>query len=226
VVLTYPLDIMQHVERRWGRQWHQPVAPARFIRIRPDDFIVAVGGSGSGGLHDVLELLEHLPVDLAAIVLVVLHRPVDEVSYLREALECRSALPVRIARNAEWLKVGHCYIGEPGQHVVLGVGSFAKLISDPTNLCRKRTVDALFYSLAENAEGKFIGVVLSGGLDDGSRGLSAIRRSGGITMVVTPQLAPDRSMPANAISFNDPVDFIGSPRHIAAQIAAKVGDKR
>jgi hypothetical protein len=90
-------------------------APARFIRILPDDFIVAIGGSGSGGLQDVQELLKHLPSELAVIVLVVLHRPADEVSYLRELLEQRSAIPVRIARNGEWLKVGHCYVGEPGQ---------------------------------------------------------------------------------------------------------------
>jgi len=109
---------------------------------------------------------------------------------------------------------------------VLEVGSFAKLLCDPTNVHRNRTVDTLFYSLAEHAEGKFIGVVLSGGLGDGSRGLSAIRRVGGITMVVTPERTPDRSMPRNAISFNDPVDFIGSPRYIAAEIVFKVGEKR
>ena len=225
MVLTYPLDMVRDVERRWRSQWPQPVAPARFIRVRPDDFIIAIGGSGSGGLEDVQELLEHFPSELAVIVLVVLHRPVDEVSYLREVLERRSAIPVRIARNGEWLKVGHCYIGEPGQHLVLGAGSFAKLLCDPTNVYRNRTVDALFRSLAEHAGGKFIGVVLSGGLDDGSRGLSAIRRAGGITMVVTPRRTPARSMPSNAISFNHPVDFIGSPRQIAAEIAARVGAK-
>ena len=225
MALTYPLAVVRDVERRWQRQWCQLVAAARFIRIRPDDFIIAIGGSGSGGLQDVQELLEHLPSDLAVIVLVVLHRPVDEVSYLREVLEQRSAIPVRIAKNAEWLKVGHCYIGEPGQHLVLGAGSFAKLLCDPTNVYRNRTVDTLFYSLAEHAEGKFIGVVVSGGLDDGSRGLSAIRRAGGITMVVTPRRTPDRSMPANAISLNDPVDFVGSPQHIAAEIAGRVGCK-
>jgi hypothetical protein len=130
VALPYPLDMVRDVERRWRRQWRQPVAAARFIRIRPDAFIVAIGGSGDGGLQDVQELLEHFPSELAVIVLVVLHRPVDEVSYLREVLERRSAIPIRIARNGEWLKVGHCYIGEPGQHLVLGAGSFAKLLKE------------------------------------------------------------------------------------------------
>jgi two-component system, chemotaxis family, protein-glutamate methylesterase/glutaminase len=223
VALNYPTDMVRDVERRWQRQWHQPIAPVRFIRIRPDDFIVAIGGSGGEGLEDIQELLEHLPIDLAAIVLVVLHRSIDAVSYLCRVLEPRSALPVMVARNGERLKVGYCYIGEPSQHIALGAGSLAKLIGDPTNLYRNRTVDALFYSLAKHAEGKFIGVVLSGDLDDGTRGLLAIRRAGGITMVATPRLPRDDSMPANAISFNDPVDFIGSPQDIAAEIAVRVG---
>jgi two-component system, chemotaxis family, protein-glutamate methylesterase/glutaminase len=222
VALTYPLDMVRDVERRWQQRVRRPVAAARFIRNLPNGSIIAMGGSGSGGLDDIQELLEHLPADLAAIVLVVLHRPVDEVSYLREVLDCRSALPIKIAQNGEWLEVGHCYIGEPGQHLVLGGGSFAKLLNDPRNVYRNRTVDALFYSMVEHAEGKFIGVVLSGGLDDGSRGLSAISRAGGITMVVTPR-PPYQSMPANAISCNHSVDFIGSPRHIAAEIVTRVG---
>jgi two-component system, chemotaxis family, protein-glutamate methylesterase/glutaminase len=219
--------MVREVEQRWRRQWQRPVAAAPLIRIRSDDFIIGVGASGSGGLRDIRELLEYLPTDLAAIVLVVLHRAVDEVSYLREVLERRSALPIRIARNGELLRAGHCYIGEPSRHIVLEAGSVARLISDPTYIYRNRTVDALFYSLAEHAEGKFIGVVLSGNLDDGSQGLLAIGRAGGRTMVVIPRrLPPDRSMPANAISINDPVDFIGSPRHIAAEIALRVVDKQ
>jgi len=44
-----------------------------------------MGGAGNGGLNDIQELLEHL----AAIVLIVLHRSVEEVSDLRELLDCR-----------------------------------------------------------------------------------------------------------------------------------------
>jgi hypothetical protein len=62
-------------------------------------------------------LLELLPPDLPAIVLVVLHRPGDQVSYLREVLACKSGMPSgscgdghtasvssvpRIALRADW----------------------------------------------------------------------------------------------------------------------------
>ena len=44
--------------------------------------------------------------------------------------------------------------------------------------------------------------------DDGSRGLSAISRAGGTTMVVTPRPPPCESMPANAIRRNHSIDCL------------------
>jgi hypothetical protein len=36
VALNYPAHMVRDVERRWQRQWHQPIAAARLTRIRPD----------------------------------------------------------------------------------------------------------------------------------------------------------------------------------------------
>jgi hypothetical protein len=69
VALTYPLDVVRDVERRWQQRVRRPGAAAQFIRNLPNGSIIAMGGSGSGGLDDIQELLEHLPADLAAIVL-------------------------------------------------------------------------------------------------------------------------------------------------------------
>jgi two-component system chemotaxis response regulator CheB len=67
-----------------------------------------------------------------------------------------------------------------------------------------------------------IGVVLSGSLDDGARGLAAIRRAGGRTMVLTPRVPAWRGMPENAIAYDGPVDVIGGPEEIAAAVNALV----
>ncbi len=61
-------------------------------------------------------------------------------------------------------------------------------------------------------------MVLSGNLDDGSRGLAAIHQAGGITMVVTPEPKSWRGMPENAIAYDGPINLIGSPDEIAAGI--------
>jgi two-component system chemotaxis response regulator CheB len=81
-------------------------------------------------------------------------------------------------------------------------------------------VDLLFNSVAAYAGNGMIGVVLSGSLDDGSRGLAAIRKAGGLSMVLTPAGPPERGMPENAIKFDGPISLIGSSKEIAEAICA------
>ena len=68
-----------------------------------------------------------------------------------------------------------------------------------------------------------MGVVLSGALDDGARGLAAIHAAGGVTMVVTPNRDGRRcGMPENAIGYDGPIDVIGSPSAIAREITRRL----
>ncbi len=96
-----------------------------------------------------------------------------------------------------------------------------QLIADQfKNQHRNRTVDLLFSSVARYAEGKAIGVILSGALDDGSSGLAAIHHAGGLTMVLTPsEYAEVGGMPRNAIDYDGPIDVTGSICQIADAIA-------
>jgi hypothetical protein len=150
---------------------------------------VAIGASGGDGLHDIRELLAALPHPVAAVVMVVLHRPVDAISRLREVLATATPASVVVAREGEALEQGRVYIGEPAHHLTLLAGGGAGLVPGVANEYRNRTVDVLFRSLAAHAGASAVGVVLSGSLDDGSRGLAAIHAARGVTMVLTP---PDR----------------------------------
>ena len=103
-------------------------------------------------MDDIPQLLEHRPVDLAAIVMIVLHRPVDEVSYLCETPDCKSAL--RFHQNRpEWrMAQGWSSLHRgTSQHLAIGGGSFAGLLHGPTNVYRNRPVDAP-YSVVDHAE--------------------------------------------------------------------------
>jgi two-component system chemotaxis response regulator CheB len=62
-------------------------------------------------------------------------------------------------------------------------------------------------------------VVLSGSLDDGSRGLAAIAAAGGKTLVIAPDGAHGGQMPDNAVLRCGHVDFRGRPFEIAGQIS-------
>lgn len=79
-------------------------------------------------------------------------------------------------------------------------------------------------SLAEYGRAWSTGVVLSGFLDDGSRGLAATHHAGGRTMVLKPSGSAIPGMPENAIAYDGPIDFIGSPEEIAQAIKASIID--
>jgi chemotaxis response regulator CheB len=179
---------------------------------------IAIGASGGDGLEDICALLNALPHPVAAIVMVVLHRPVDQISHLRDVLAESTPATVVVAREGEVLEPGRVYIGEPADHLTLVAGGTAGMVAGGHNEYRNRTVDLLFCSLAANAGTSTIGIVLSGFLDDGSRGLAAIHAAGGVTMVLTPPVA-QRGMPHNAINYDAPIDVIGSPDEIAHAVA-------
>ncbi|WP_428484642.1 chemotaxis protein CheB [Rhodopila sp.] len=164
-----------------------------------------------------------MPASLDAIVMVVLHRPSDRVSNLRNVLACRSNMPIVIALEAEVMQPGVCYIGEPDRHLTLVDINLAHLVPGTANRLRNRTIDTLFNSLATHAGARTIGIVLSGALSDGSRGLAAIHAAKGLTMVLDPGHKP-RGMQQNAIDYDGPISFIGTAEEIAGAISGAISD--
>ncbi|MBZ9739712.1 MULTISPECIES: chemotaxis protein CheB [unclassified Mesorhizobium] len=185
-------------------------------------FFVAIGASGSDGLSDIKDLLSGLPKGLKAIVLVVLHRPSDKVSHLSDILGKRSKMPVVIADEDDVFRVGCCYIGQPDAHLSLAARSNVALVEGSGHIHRGQTVDILFNSVAVHAKTRAIGIVLSGSLSDGSRGLAAISHAGGATMVLTEAGKIKAGMPMNAALYDGPLDFAGSADQIADEVIRRV----
>jgi two-component system chemotaxis response regulator CheB len=186
-------------------------------------FMVAIGASGGEGLGDIKDLLAALPADLPAVVLVVLHRPSDQISRLKEVLSLGSQMPVFIAEHGDRFRAGRCYIGEPDAHLTLAAKSNVHLVEGAGDKHRNRTIDILFDSIAAHAKARGIGVVLSGLLSDGSRGLEAIALAGGVTMVLTRDGVAEPGMPQNAVAYDGPIDVLGSAATIAREIILRVG---
>lgn len=180
-------------------------------------YVVAIGASGAEGLNDIVDLLSAWPDDLQAVVMVVLHRSSDKISHLQQILGRRATLPIVVAKAAQVLLPNVCYIGEPNQALSLSTERRAFLVEGTDNRLRNRTVDTLFESIALHAGERAVGIVLSGALDDGSRGLAAIRAAGGLTMVLDPAHKPI-GMQQNAIDYDGPIGFIGNGLAIAAAL--------
>lgn len=187
-------------------------------------YFVAIGASGIEGLDDIKALLRALGLP-AAVVMVVLHRPSDRPSALRGVLARSCDMPVLVAEEAERFEPGTCYIGEPDGHLTLLARNLAGIVPGAGHRLRNRTIDTLFISVARHAGPCTIGVVLSGSLDDGSRGLAAIHAARGLTMVLDPK-NKQRGMQQNAIDYDGPISLIGTAEEIAATIGEVLAEHR
>ena len=159
---------------------------------------VVVVGASAGGVEVLRELVAALPADLPAAVLVVLHVSAGSPSVLPSILARRTALQVSHAHGDEEVLAGHVYVAPPDQHLLLTDGCTSVLRGPRENGVRP-AVDPLFRSAAEGYGRRAIGIVLSGTLDDGTLGLGAIKRAGGVAIVQDPADALFDGMPRSAL---------------------------
>ncbi len=160
---------------------------------------IVVIGASAGGVEAVRTIVADLPRDLRAAVLVVVH--VAKVrSMLPEILTRAGRLPAVHPADGDPLQYGRIYVARPDHHLVVGPGK-VRLVHGPTeNGCRP-AIDPLFRSAARVYGPAVIGIVLTGGLDDGTAGLAAIKQAGGIAIVQDPEEAFAPSMPRSARAF-------------------------
>lgn len=156
-------------------------------------------GASAGGLEALQRLLAVFPANLPAAVLVTLHLTPAAESPLARILDRSTPLSVQFAEDGMQTRLGCVYLAPPDRHLVLNNGHMA-LIRGPLENRARPAIDPLFRSAAVRRRSRVIGVVLSGRLDDGSAGLLAIKRCGGIALVQDPDDAAVDSMPRNAAS--------------------------
>lgn len=178
----------------------------------PGHDIVVVGAS-AGGVETLVKLVEKLPADLPASVFVVLHIPAQNPSLMPEILSRSGRLKAVHPRDGEAIQQGCIYIAPPDLHLLVEQGH-VHLLRGPKENRHRPAIDPLFRSAAAAYGPRVVGVVLTGSLDDGTAGLLAIKRLGGIAIVQDPADALYPSMPLNAlehvnVDYKLPVSEIG-----------------
>ena len=162
-----------------------------------DDFPVVVIGCSWGGLEALSAVLEGIPDELPAAVIVVQHR-MHRPSELGALLSQHTRWPVCEADDKEGVSAGRVYLAPPGYHLLVDGDHFALSTEGPVRNSRP-SVDVLFESVAEAYGRRVIGVVLTGANDDGARGLTEIVARGGTAIVQDPATAERPVMPQAAI---------------------------
>lgn len=139
-----------------------------------------------------------LPADLAAAVFITIHFPEHGTSVLPRILARTSAVSVVRATDGERIMAGRIYVAAPDFHLLLSRNT-VHLVRGPKENGSRPAIDPLFRSAALAFGPRVIGVVLTGNLDDGTSGVRAIKRAGGVAIVQDPDEATFPSMPASAI---------------------------
>lgn len=180
-----------------------------------NDFpIVCVGGS-AGGLDAYIRLLEKLPADMGAAIVIVNHITMVPTQ-LHEVLPRFTVMPVELITERMEIVPNKVFIIPSNRDLHVQDGAFLlKPISKPRGWPDVITV--FLRSLTDCWAGKLIAVIVSGFDGDGAAALCGIREAGGTTIAQKLSTAKEPDMPETAIQ-SGCIDFVLSPEDIAKKI--------
>lgn len=144
-------------------------------------------------------LVSGLPVGLNAAVFIVQHIDPRSTGELAAILGRAGPLPSAMAVDGEAIAFGEIRVARPDHHLILEKDCI-RVVQGPKENRSRPAIDPLFRSAAHIYRSRVTGVVLTGYLDDGTAGLWAIKRAGGIAVVQDPADAEHPDMPKNALN--------------------------
>jgi two-component system chemotaxis response regulator CheB len=177
--------------------------------------IVCIGAS-AGGLQPLRDFVHELPASLPASVFVVVHSGRDSPGVLSELLRKSGFLPVEVTKENQPLELGHIYVAPPDHHLLVKPNR-VRVVRGPRENGFRPAVDPLFRTAASAYRERVTGIVLSGGMHDGTAGLLAIKQAGGVAIVQDPEDAVVPHMPLSALA-NVEVDHVLDSKAMAEMV--------
>ena len=188
----------------------------------PVQFDIVAMVSSAGGLAAVRNILEHLPGDFPAAIVIVQHLDPRHRSLMAGILDHHTPLAVKEAEEGDRLVSGHVWLAPPDRHLLVNSDRSLSLSQSELVHFLRPSGDLLFESVAASYTDRAIAVVLTGTGSDGSMGVRGIKKMGGTVIVQDPQHAEFRGMPEAAIA-TQLVDFVLPLDDIAGALMTLVG---
>lgn len=164
-------------------------------------------GASAGGVEALTYLVQNLPAELDAVVVVVLHVYSQSPCVLHHILNSAGKLPALEAQDGEAIKSGQIYVAPPDYHLLIKPG-YLQLKRSPRENHHRPAIDPLFRSAARAYGRRVIAVLLTGMLDDGTIGLMAVKMRGGVAVVQNPNDAMYPGLPKSAVENVEDIDYI------------------
>ena len=176
-------------------------------------YIVGMGAS-AGGLEALTAFFDWMPPHTDLAFVVVQHLSPDFKSLLAELLARHTQMAIHWAADRMLIEANTLYLIPPLTVPALAQGRF-RLCEPSTAACRALLpIDTFLGSLAKDVRDKAIGMVLSGIGRDGALGIRAVKQSGGVVLVQTPDSAAFDDMPRHALSMGM-ADIVAPPDEMA-----------
>jgi two-component system, chemotaxis family, protein-glutamate methylesterase/glutaminase len=163
----------------------------------PRKDIIVIGAS-AGGLEPIRAILRDLPAGFPGSLFIVVHTSPGSPAVLHSILDQAGPLVAEAVEDDGRIAPGRIYVAPPDRHLILEPGR-TRLTRGPKENRFRPAVDPLFRSAAQTYGPRVVGIILSGGLDDGTSGLQTIKQLGGTAIVQDPQEAWVASMPESAM---------------------------
>lgn len=163
-------------------------------------FQAVVMGASAGALDALSLVLGKLPRGFPLPLLIVTHRAPDKDSLLSSLLAAKCQIAVREALDKEPIVSGVAYLAPPDYHLLVEKNNRLSLSSEEAVQYSRPSIDVLFETAADAYGAALIGIILTGGNDDGARGLRAVADAGGTVLVQRADLAYASAMPRAALA--------------------------
>lgn len=176
--------------------------------------IIAIGAS-AGGMEEINSFFEHTPSDGVSYV-IVQHLSADFKSRMAEVISRHSKLIVKEAENGMAVMSNQVYTIPSNKYMTIRDSKL--FLTDKEKIKGPHlTINTFLKSLAVDSGTKGIAVILSGLGSDGSEGVKAIKKEGGMVIARNPETAEFGNMPSSAIA-TGVVDFVLEPESMPGTI--------
>jgi two-component system chemotaxis response regulator CheB len=167
--------------------------------------------------------LSKLPKDCPPIIITQHIPPVFSKAFANRLNEI-CAIDVKEAEDNDQLRPGLALVAPGDFHMVLRKSGGRYMVSVKTGprVCYQRpSVDVLFSSVAEVADGYTVGVLLTGMGSDGAQGMLKLRKAGAHTIAQDEATCVVYGMPREAVELGAAVQVLPLPSIAAAMLAPR-----
>ncbi|WP_455218104.1 chemotaxis-specific protein-glutamate methyltransferase CheB, partial [Kaarinaea lacus] len=192
------------------------------IRFADNDYenqIVAIGSS-SGGPMALSRILNGLPAEFPAGIVVVQHVDEQFSHGLAEWLNKQTLLDVRIAKPGDRPRKGQVLLAGTNDHLVMSEKGMLMYQKEPVEMPYRPSVDVFWHSLCKYWRGDITAVLLTGMGRDGAQGMLELLKRGAYTIAQDEKSCAVYGMPKAAVELNAASEVVPIDE-IAKKLCAK-----